>query len=488
MNTEIIARDLPIFIGNRFLENGVVFLAKFSLYLIITRPFPTKRYPGIIYILENLFYPLKNRRHIMKSFQYLFMSFFILFVATGCYTTFYSVKHTSAADGGYYVENGYYAEELADDYTDEYIEETTLSYRPSRLVIEKTYFDYGHYVRKVKYVAYDYDPWYDPYPVVYYDDPIIYINFHFGFGFYHPYRPWHPYPGVYIAGGWFDPWWCHPVHYPIYYPVPIYYPYPVYYDPPHYTHHPYRNYQKRDWDRRTSTDNRRFASGGKRGEYNSYGRSYNELNRNSKDKSTASTKGIRTSTTIPQDQNKPSGSRESARRNTDNDRGIVTRTTTQQVQPRITRSNILKKFGEDTRIINTTPRNRNDNDNKQSDYSNSRNQSGAKKSNEGSNNPLVQPSSKSQASSNSAPRRITSTSQRKSNSQDSKYNSSSSNQSNKASRSPSVKSNKSTSSNSKSYSQKSSGQKSTSRNTSRSSSGSSRSNSDTQQKSSRGRR
>ncbi len=489
MNTEMITRDFPIFFENHVLENGIGFLAKFSLYLIITRPFPTRRYPGITDILENLFWPLKNRRHIMKSFQYLFMTFFILFVASGCYTTFYSVKHTSAVHDGYYIESEYYVEEFADDIEDEYIEETTLSYQPSRLVIKKTYFDYGHYVRRVKYVAYDYEPWYDPYPVIYYNDPVVYINFHFGFGFYHPYRPWHPYPEVYITGVWFDPWYCYPVHYPIYYPVPVYYPYPVYYDPPHYTHHPYRNYQKRDWDRRTPTDNRRFATGGKRGDYESNGRSDSELNRNdSKNRSNASKKGVRTNPKTPQDQKNPTGSRESARRNTDIDRRVATRAPSRQIQPRITRSNLLEKSEKNTGIINTSPSNRNDNDNKQSDYSISRNQSDTKRNNERATDPSIQPSPKSQTSSNSAPRRIASTSERKSSSQESKYNSNSSNRSNNTSRSSSVKSNNSKSSNSRSYSQGSSRPKSGSSNTSQSSSGSSRNNSDKQQKSSRGRR
>lgn len=489
MNTEMITRDFPIFFENHVLENGIGFLAKFSLYLIITRPFPTKRYPRFTNILENLFWPLKNRRHIMKSFQYLFMTFFILFVASGCYTTFYSVKHTSAVHDGYYVEREYYVDEYENDFEDEYLEESTLSYQPSRLVIKKTYFDYGNYVRRVKYVAYDYEPWYDPYPEIYYSDPVVYFNFHFGFGFYHPYRPWHPYPGVYITGVWFDPWYCYPVHYPIYYPVPVHYPYPVYYDPPYYTHHPYRNYQKRDWDRRTPTDNRRFATGGKRGDYNSNGRSDSKYKYNdSKNKSDASKRGVGTSPKIPQEQKNPTGSRESARRNTDTDRKVASRAPSRQIQPRNTRSNLLEKSGENTRIINTRSSSRNNNNNRESNYSNQRNQGGTKKNTERVNNRMVQSSPKSQTSSNSAPRKIASSSERKSSSQGSKYSSRSSNKPKSTNRSSSVKSNNSRPRSSKSYSKSSSRPKSGSSNTRRSSSGSSRNKSDKQQKSSRGRR
>jgi len=205
----------------------------------------------------------------MKRFQ-LFIIFsvllFTLIITSGCYTSFQTVRYHRASVGDdYLAEETVYVEE------EEPVEvNTVLEYRPSRLVIQKTYFDYGGYVRKVRYVAYD--PWDEPFvDAFYYDDPDIYVNIYIGSVYPHVYYHWYNpffYAGYYVAWmppvGWYDPWWCGPV----YYPVPIYYPAPIIiYDPPYYGGgyvRPPVHYGKRDWDRRQITDRRRIVRGGSR--------------------------------------------------------------------------------------------------------------------------------------------------------------------------------------------------------------------------------
>ncbi|MFZ0389341.1 MAG: hypothetical protein WAN36_02695 [Calditrichia bacterium] len=217
-----------------------------------------------------------KRFNLIKHSAVLLLSF-VLF--SGCYTTFQSARQDQAVDYGYTQTNddGYYEEEEA--YTEEPVE---LRYRPSRLVVEKTYYDYPTYVKRVKYVVYD--EWNDPY-YVYDDGPDIYLNVYIGSG----YRPWrHPHwranwwydfawcSPVYVTGPvWWDPWWNpgwafyppYPV-YPVYGP-PVYYP-PVYYNPPYYggggwETRPKREQQKRDWDRRSSTGSRIVSRPGSSG-------------------------------------------------------------------------------------------------------------------------------------------------------------------------------------------------------------------------------
>ncbi len=208
----------------------------------------------------------------MKRFQY-FLSIisaaFIFSTFTGCYTTFQTVRTAQAGEDyypGQYDNDDYYYDEQQP-----YEAETTMQFAPSRLVAQKTYYDYGRYVRTVKYVTYrsDFDAWDDPWysSTAYYNEPGISINIYFGGGDY--YRWWRPvyWPTYPIA--YYDPFWWDIVYYPvpIYYPGPVCWPGPIYnpgpiigwprppYPHPHIGHDgggswAGKNKEKRDWDRR----------------------------------------------------------------------------------------------------------------------------------------------------------------------------------------------------------------------------------------------
>ncbi len=263
MNGYLFLNQFLTFNFHEIINSENILLSKLTLYLVLSKPFRMQKRIMQKLKLESLIHFIKRRGKKMKTlniFSTILFTLISFIIISGCYTTFQSVRRTSA------IEDDYYLDEY-DYYNDEYIEETALEFRPSRIIVETRYFDYGNYVRRVKYVAYDYDPWYDPYPITYYDGPAISINIHLGFGFSYFYRPWHPvhfYPGVYFAWGptypWYDPWFCYPDYYPIYYPTPVYYPYPVPYHHPYYAG-PYhaRNYKKRDWNRRQQNVGSRIA-------------------------------------------------------------------------------------------------------------------------------------------------------------------------------------------------------------------------------------
>ncbi len=210
----------------------------------------------------------------MKRFQLFILLgvlIFTLILTGGCYTSFQTVRYQRAGVG-----DGYLAGETVYVEDEEPAEVTTvLEYRPSRLVIRKTYFDYGGYVRRVRYVTYD--PWDEPFvDEYYYDDPDIYLNIYIGSVYPRFYYRWYDpffYTGYYVAWmppvagwyGWYDPYWCGPVFYPgpVYYPAPI-----IIYDPPYYGGGyvpPPVYYGKRDWDRRQVTDRRRIVRRGSHG-------------------------------------------------------------------------------------------------------------------------------------------------------------------------------------------------------------------------------
>jgi len=263
MNGDFFLNQFLTFNIHEIINSESILLSKFTLYLVLSKPLRIQKRIMQKLKLETLIHFIKMRGKKMKTlqtFSTILFTIIFLTIINGCYTTFHSVKRTSA------VEDDYYLDEY-DYYNDEYIEETTLEFRPSRFIVETRYFDYGNYVRKVKYIAYDYDPWYDPYPLTYYEGPAISINIHLGYGFSYFYHPWRPvlfYPGVYVAWGstypWYEPWFCYPIYYPVYYPTPVYYPYPVPYHPPYYagSYHA-RNYKKRDWDRRQQKVGSRIA-------------------------------------------------------------------------------------------------------------------------------------------------------------------------------------------------------------------------------------
>ena len=200
MNADFILNQLLTFNIHEIINSESIFLSKLTIYLVLSKPFRIQKRIIKKFKLATLIYFIKMRGKKMKTlqtFSTILFTLLFLTIISGCYTTFHSVKRTSA------IEDDYYLDEY-DYYNDEYIEETTLEFRPSRFIVETRYFDYGNYVHKVKYVAYDYDPWYDPYPLAYYDGPAISINIHLGFGFSYFYHPWHPihfYPGVYFAWG-----------------------------------------------------------------------------------------------------------------------------------------------------------------------------------------------------------------------------------------------------------------------------------------------
>ncbi len=263
MNADFILNQFLTFNIHEIINSESIILSKFTLYLVLSKPLRIQKRIIKKFKLATLIHFIKMRGKKMKTLQIfstILYTLLFLTIINGCYTTFYSVKRASA------IEDEYYLDEY-DYYNDEYIEETTLEFRPSRFIVETRYFDYGNYVRKVRYIAYDYDPWYDPYPITYYEGSGISINIHLGFGFSYFYHPWHPvhfYPDVYFAWGptypWYDPWFCYPIYYPVYYPTPVYYPYPVPYHHPYYSG-PYhaRNYKKRDWDRRQQQAGSRIA-------------------------------------------------------------------------------------------------------------------------------------------------------------------------------------------------------------------------------------
>ena len=201
----------------------VLILSKLSFYLLITRPINIGAFRRVL----NLINPYNLRRHAMKRFQVVFatvLSFVFLMTITSCYTTLKTFHKDDAADVNYYPEEssqvnyaGYNDEDYYYDNNESVAEVTKLEYRPTRLIVTKTYYDYGRYVKKVKYYVYDdyYDPWYDPYYISYYYEPgiTVHINFGFNVGYYYPHRYWHRYvyaPGFYVGWGpvytWYDPW------------------------------------------------------------------------------------------------------------------------------------------------------------------------------------------------------------------------------------------------------------------------------------------
>lgn len=271
-----------------FMKQGVLVAAGWSPYLlVVTHPLftpPEKdRNPSIGYRAAGLKKMVHNdsyknrRRGIMKPFQ-LFIIALSVFVVTlmtnSCYTTFGTVRDAGLSSVAVYTEDSGYD----DDYEAEAPEsQVTLQYRPSRLVVKKTYYDYGRHVRTVRYSFYDSweDPdYYAPVAGVYDDGPDFYFNISFGIDYF-PYRWWRhsvyfpAFPIVWQPPLWYDPWWCdlvyYPVYYPFYYPLPVYYPPVYYYDPPYFGSVPSpKKYQRRDWDRRKPVSGRRIVRGGGR--------------------------------------------------------------------------------------------------------------------------------------------------------------------------------------------------------------------------------
>ncbi len=259
---------------------------KSFVLLVSTFPFPLMtRFQRLV---KQLFKERSEMMTLFKKFRLVVLSLVLLFLVNGCYTTFKTVGYSATGSTAYAAEPEQYSEEY-DQYENEYQEEyyseeqplvveETLHFRPSRLIVKTTYFDYPGYVRRVRYVACD------PY---YYEEyvsaPTVSVNLYFGIGagfrFIDWWDPWYvdvwfgfpppvywtPYP---IA--WYDPWWGPPVYvpYPVYYPVPIYYPVPDPYYPPYggdYVTRPPRDYKRRDWDRRRETvvtDHRRIVRRG----------------------------------------------------------------------------------------------------------------------------------------------------------------------------------------------------------------------------------
>jgi hypothetical protein len=242
------------------LNDDLIMMSKMTIYIIFTRPLSKQWLHTLKQFLFENYSTNKKRRHTMKRFHYIFasiISLVLLVTITSCYTTFQSVRRGNIEPE--YYEEPYYDSEYSDyendfEDTEPTVEGTTLEYKPTRLVVEKTYFDYGGYVRRVKYVVYDeyeeeWDEYYYPEKVIiyyYFGYPYYRTWFHFG---YNPifYVGWHP---IYT---WYDPWYCPPIYYPVYHPWPVYCPYPVYYyNPPYHgdSYVSYPNYKKREWDRR----------------------------------------------------------------------------------------------------------------------------------------------------------------------------------------------------------------------------------------------
>jgi hypothetical protein len=271
------------------LSSAIYYLAKGSLYLLISRPLDWTALFGQNHNNWSMNKKINERRSIMKGFS-LYLNRIVvctafLFILNGCYTTFQDAQATDDFSNGYYYTQDYASENdefyyEGDNYPD--YAETRLTYRPSRLVVvENRYHNYRKYLRKVKYVVYEYDPWYDSYDPWY--DPYYYVNdydrFYFSFyiGIGNPYYShfwinfgYSPFP--YYCWGpvrvWYDPWYWHPVWYPypVYYPVYVYDHHPYYYNPYPVYHKPHNppaagwDYNKRDWQKRQPNDGRRIVS------------------------------------------------------------------------------------------------------------------------------------------------------------------------------------------------------------------------------------
>ena len=277
MVTQMFGFIAQLFDGHKLesLSLMLPYLAKGSLYLLISRRlnwlswFQKEQIKGFITNCD------KERRFAMKGFSYYFGQVMVLiaflFILNGCYTTFQSARPNEGTAEDYYTSSSlpvsdeeYYQGEEIPEYS-----ESQLSYRPTRLVVEENYYGYPDYLRKVKYTVYE-DPWYDfSYYSGGYDRFSFYIHIGGGYPYYY-HRPWY-YPVYYNAPYYcwepFNPWYWDPgwYPYPVYYPVVVYYPYPGYHHPhhPHHPDHPYtpdREYTKRDWDKRQPVDGRRIAT------------------------------------------------------------------------------------------------------------------------------------------------------------------------------------------------------------------------------------
>lgn len=209
---------------------------------------------------------------IHKQFALVY-TILVFLMFNGCYTTFHAVRQddsfSSEIPSGVYSDEDYYSYDSEYGQYDEDQPETVsseLHFLPSRLVVEKTYYDYGEYVREIRYVNYDPYPWMDPYYYDYY--PNFHVNFTIQAGSYGWHRPWvYAFVPPVFSPAWYpivvisDPWCYYPVYYPVYCPVyyPVYYPVPVYPYGSYYSHVDKKPYKKRDWDKRQPKEGPRIG-------------------------------------------------------------------------------------------------------------------------------------------------------------------------------------------------------------------------------------
>lgn len=256
------------------LNTILLHLAKGSLYLLITRPLNLHR---LILRISN-----KTRRTAMNGLvfylRHIATLFFIVLLTQSCYTTLQTAR--SSEEDNYDTvyssndEDNYYLKDDPPDYA-----QTVLTFRPSRFVVVKeNHYGVGNYHPKVKYMVYEYDPWYDPY--LYYSS---YDKFPFSFNislfphrhrfwlyvaYYFPYFCWEPWIVWYDPYGpvtWNPVWYPFPIYFPVivYDPLPVYEPYPPPVDPDlYYPSESNQKNKKRDWDRRKPGDERKIAKRG----------------------------------------------------------------------------------------------------------------------------------------------------------------------------------------------------------------------------------
>ncbi len=199
-------------------------LSQLSLYLVVSRIAPVKLVDSILTALKHRF-SARSRLTLQAAAKWapVTLSVMLLFLFTSCYTTFKTLQRGEDHTAGEMTtieepESVPEYDQYDPDFQEDFLPETELSYRPSRLVINNYYFGYGDYIRVVKYrVVYPYRP-----IIPFYDDMPYYAGFWYT-NWYPVWVYWPPASGIWaeiIIGPVLPP------------PGPIYCPPPVVIAPP----------------------------------------------------------------------------------------------------------------------------------------------------------------------------------------------------------------------------------------------------------------
>lgn len=169
-NTEIfqVLRELT----NGF-SLGKTSAAQVTFYLLVSR-----FHPHHVNFLNTVYSILFNRRRsimgALTKFATITLALVMVVSFSSCYTTFKALQKEEASYQPEYSLQRSAPDSIAEseNYSSDYQEllpEPELRYRPSQVVVNNYYFDYGDYIRLVKYrSSFVFTPFYEPYYVDYF--------------------------------------------------------------------------------------------------------------------------------------------------------------------------------------------------------------------------------------------------------------------------------------------------------------------------------